>query len=357
MAGTAAFALALALPAGATAHDFARGYVYTETNAASGNQILAYARQSDGSLTQIGTFATDGRGTGSGLATQGEVILTGGGRYLLAVNAGSNDISTFRVRDDGRLELTDRTGAAGTMPVSLTEHRGVVYALDAGGAGNIAGFRLGRDGDLDHIYGSVRPLSGSGTNPAEIGFSSDGRTLLVTERATNLLDTYAVDWFGRAFGPRTTASAGPTPYGFAFDHRDHAIVSEAANSTLSSYAVHPWDVRVITASAPTFGAAACWVAVTPNGRWAFDTNAHSGTISSFSIGFGGRLTLGHAVAANTGAGSAPLDLEVSSDGSNLYVLESGTHVIGGFRLMAGGALVPVPGGPAVPASSSGIAVS
>jgi 6-phosphogluconolactonase len=350
-------ALALAAPGIVSAHDGAAGYVYTETNASSGNAILAYARSGNGSLTWIGTFPTHGLGTGSGLATQGEVILADGGKWLLAVNAASNDISTFRVRDDGRLTLTDRIGAAGTDPVSLTASRNLVYVLDAGGSGNIAGFWADGDGMLHHVSDSVRPLSGTATNPAEVAFSSNGRFLVVTERATNTVDTYTVDSNDRASWPKTTASSGPVPYGFAFDRRNHPIVSEAANSTLSSYRLSAAGAKVISASVPTGGVAACWVAVSPNGRWAFDSNAHGGTVSSFEIDSNGGIALALSVAANTGAGSAPLDLQVSSDGRLLYVNEAGSHMIGGYWVGPGGTLVAVPGAPVLPAGASGIAVS
>jgi 6-phosphogluconolactonase (cycloisomerase 2 family) len=349
-------ALMFAVPGIAAASDGRSGFVYTETNAASGNAILAYSQGHDGSLTAIGSFPTGGLGAGSGLATQGEVILAGGGKWLLAVNAGSNDISTFRVRDDGRLTLTDRAGADGTGPVSLTADDGLVYVLDAGGSGNIAGFRLD-NGNLHHIGGSVQALSGSATNPAEVAFSTNGRFLVVTERATNLIDTYSVDSHGRAGGLNTTASSGPVPYGFAFDLRNHPIVSEAANSTLSSYRLSGAGATVISASVPTGGIAACWVAVSPNGLWAFDSNAHGGTISSFEVHSNGSISLVLSVAANTGAGSAPLDLQISSNGRFLYVTEAGAHMIGGYRLGAGGTLVAVPGGPVLPASASGIAAS
>jgi 6-phosphogluconolactonase (cycloisomerase 2 family) len=349
-------ALMFAVPGLAAASDGRSGYVYTETNAATGNAILAYSQAPNGSLTWIGTFPTAGLGTGSGLATQGEVMLAGGGMWLLAVNAGSNDISTFRVRDDGRLMLTDRAGADGTDPVSLTGHDGLVYVLDAGGSGNIAGFRLA-NGSLHHIGGSVQALSGSATNPAEVAFSTNGRFLVVTERGTNLIDTYSVDSHGRAGGFKTTASSGPTPYGFAFDNRNHPIVSEATNSTLSSYRLTGAGATVISASVPTGGIAACWVAVSPNGLWAFDSNAHGGTISSFEVHSNGSISLKLSVAANTGTGSAPLDLQVSSNGRFLYVNEAGTHMIGGYRIGSNGTLVAVPGGPALPASASGIAVS
>ncbi len=348
--------LALSIPGVATAHNPAAGFVYTETNAAGGNAVLGYARNGDGSLSAIGSFATAGLGSGGGLGSQGALTLAGGGRWLLAVNAGSNDVSLFRVRDDGHLVLTDRSDAGGTDPISISAHDGTAYVLDAGGAGNIAGFRL-EGGHLHRIRGSWRPLSGSGTNPAEVAFSTDGRFLVVTERATNLIDTYRVNHEGRAGAPITTASSGPVPYGFAFDRHDHPIVSEAANSTLSSYRLGAGGATVISASVPTGGLAACWVAVSPNGRWAFDSNAHGGTISSFAVGNDGTISLTHSIAADTGAGSTPLDLGVSSDGRFLYVVDAGAHTLDGYAIGAGGTLVAVMGAAAIPAGTSGIAVS
>ncbi len=348
--------IALAIPGVVTAHDGAAGFVYTETNGASGNAVLAFARAGDGSLSAIGTFATGGLGSGGGLGSQGAVALAGDGRWLLAVNAGTNDISLFRIRDGGGLVLADRAAAGGTLPISVTASDGLVYVLDAGGSGNIAGFRLG-DGSLHPLERSIRPLSGSATNPAEVAFSTDGEFLVVTERATNLIDTYRVDDRGAAGAPITTASSGPVPYGFAFDQRNHPIVSEAANSTLSSYRLRAAGATVISASVPTGGLAACWVAASPDGRWAFDSNAHGGTISTFAIGRDGSLTLAQSVAANTGTGSVPLDLGVSSDGRFLYVVEAGAHILGGYAIGAGGGLVAVPGAPTLPAGTSGIAVS
>jgi 6-phosphogluconolactonase len=349
-------ALAVAAPAVAVAHDAPAGFVYTETNAPGGNAVIAFARWGDGSLTADGTFPTGGLGSTSGLGSQGAVILAGDGQWLFAVNAGSNDISTFRVRSDGRLQLSDRTASGGTDPISLTASGDLVYALDAGGPGNIAGFRL-EHGDLDAISGSVRPLSGTGTGPAEVAFSTDGRYLVVTEKSTSLIDTYRVDISGRAGAPVTTASSGPVPFGFAFDRHNHPIVSEAANSTLSSYRLDAGGATVISAGVPTGGLAACWVAVSPDGRWAFDSNAHGGTISSFRIGANGSLALAHSVAADTGSGSTPLDLAVTSDGGFLYVVEAGAHVLGAYGLGAGGSLTPVAGTTGLPVGATGLAVS
>jgi 6-phosphogluconolactonase len=49
----------------------------------------------------------------------------------------------------------------------------------------------------------------------------------VTEKATNLIDTYFVDQNGVASAPLVNASAGETPFGFAFSRDRHLIISEA----------------------------------------------------------------------------------------------------------------------------------
>jgi hypothetical protein len=125
-----------------------------------------------------------GTGTGGGLGSQGAVVFTRDGRFLLAVNAGSNDISSFRVRPQG-LELLDRVASGGMRPISVTSARGVVYVLNAGGAGNISGFRINNAGRLSPISGSAQSLSSAASGPAQIEFDERGTRLVVTEKATN----------------------------------------------------------------------------------------------------------------------------------------------------------------------------
>lgn len=352
----AALVTALVLaPSVATANAGGSSFVYTETNSAAGNAVLAFAASYDGSLHALGTYPTGGKGTGGVLATQGEVVLAGYGHWLLAVDAGSNDVSVFAVRPDGRLVRTDREPVAGTDPVSVTSFGPYVYVLDAGGSGNIAGFVLDLFGRLHPIPSSVRPLSGPATNPAEVAFSTNGRFLVVTERDTNAIDTYPVDFFGRAGAPVTTASSGPTPYGFAFDLRNHPIVSEATNSTLSSYRLSGKGATVISASVPTGGVAACWVVVTPNGRVAYDSNAHGGTISSFAVAQSGAISLIKSAAANLGATSTPLDLATAANGRFLYVNDAGTNRIRGYLVGANGSLTALLTSAAIPVGASGLA--
>src|SRR2546423_5336641 len=201
----------------ATAAD-APGAVYALTNQAGGNTVAVYTRAADGSLTWLGGVATGGSGAGSSLGSQGALALSDDGRWLFAVNAGSNDVSAFRVTSGG-LSLTSRVPSGGLRPISLTVHDELLYVLNAGGDGNISGFIVGAAGALTPIPGSTRPLSGSAVGPAQVSFSPDGRWLIVTEKTTNRLDVYRVGADGIASGGAVTASAGGQPFGFAFGHR------------------------------------------------------------------------------------------------------------------------------------------
>ena len=307
-----------------------RSAVFIASNGAAGNNVLIYRRNANGSLNAAGQVATGGLGSGGGLGNQGGVTATESGQTLLVVNAGSNDLSVFRARNGG-LTLTDRLPSGGTRPVSVAVHDDIVYVLNAG-SDNISGFRL-KSGRLAPIAGSTRPLSGSGTAPAQIAFSPSGDTLLVTEKATNKIVAYAVNDHGIASGPIVQNSNGQTPFGFAFDKRGHAIVSEAfggSASALSSYNVsRTGTLRSISNSIDATGQrAACWVVVSRNGRFAYTTNTASGTISSFAINRDGSLRLISSVAATTSAG--PIDMDLSGNGETLFVLNAGAQTLQSF---------------------------
>src|SRR5438876_11270017 len=231
-----AAALQAARDAGASAALADPGAVYTLTNQVGGNAVAVFARGADGRLTAAGTVSTGGTGTGASLGSQSAVTLSDDGRWLFAVNAGSNDVSVFSVSPGGGLALASRTASGGTLPISLTVHGNVLYVLNAGGTGNISGLAVGTSGALTAIAGTTLPLSGSNVGPAQVAFSPDGRRLVVTEKNTNLIDVYAVGRSGLASGPVSAASAGATPFGFAFGPRNLVFVSEAADpGSASSY--------------------------------------------------------------------------------------------------------------------------
>jgi 6-phosphogluconolactonase (cycloisomerase 2 family) len=335
--------------------------VYTMTNAPDGNEVVVFKRAGDGSLSHRETVPTGGLGSGTGLGSQGSVILRENGRRLLVVNAGSNQVSVFAVTNRG-LELRDVVDSGGIMPISLTLAGRILYVLNAGGSGNISGFRLQENGKLVPLEGSTQPLSNGGTGespqPAQVSFSPDGRLLVVTEKMTNLIDTYEVR-NGIAGPPITQPSAGITPFGFAFTRRNLLIVSEAfmgepGASTLSSYRVGEDTFEVISPSVGTTQTAACWVVISRNERYAYDTNTGSGSISSFQIGRDGTLTLLDPQAGLTGDGSMPIDMDLNDNGKFLYAIGSGSSAIHIFRVRADGSLESL-GEVGVPAGSLGLA--
>ncbi len=340
------------------------GLVFTSSNDAAGNQLLIYARGPGGELSSVGRVATGGLGAGAGLGSQGAVTLSRDRRYLFVVNANSNSISTFRV-GAGSARLVSTVDAAGLHPISVTESDGLVYVLNDGGAGNVAGFRNVR-GALLAIPGSVRGLSAAGgTGPAQVGFSDEGDALVVTEKATNRLTSYAVAGDGSIGAPIVTPSPGQTPFGFAFNRRNRLIVSEAwggaaGASTLSSYRFNegaPALPVTASVSVPDTQTAACWVAVTPDGRYAYTTNTGSSTVSSYRVRRDGSITLLAAVAGSTGSGSAPLDAAASGDGQGLFVLSGKTSTITSFRVGSDGGLTTHAVVPGLPVNAVGLAAN
>ncbi len=338
------------------------GDVYVLTNQSTGNSVVVFHRDTAGMLTFAGSFASGGNGAGPGLGSQGAVVLSDDNRLLFAVNAGSNSISVFGVSGD-QLTLLNTVSSGGVLPVSVTARHNLVYVLNAGGTPNISGFAISPSTNwLVPLAVSTQALpGGAGAGPAQVSFSPDGSVLVVTEKGTNLIDTFTVDDDGVAQPGVSFASNGTTPFGFAFGHDNVVIVSEAFGgapgaSALSSYEVDEnGSLVVVTPSLADTQTAACWVVVPENGRFAYTSNTGSGIISSYIVSDGGSLALLNAAAASTGNGSAPTDMALSDNSRFLYVLNSGSGAISGFRVQANGSLTPVTSATGLPASAAGIA--
>lgn len=354
-------ALLMLFSSGLAAASGDAGAVFALSNSPNGNAVLIWNRAADGSLSAAGSAPTGGTGTGAGLGSQGALALSANHQWLFVVNAGSNDISTFRVRPNG-LELKARVASGGTRPTSVTVHDDLLYVLNAGDPGNIVGFRGAGDGKLRQIAGSARPLSGNATAPAQVQFSPDGDILAVTERNTQTIDTYRVGEHGLASGPIVNHSAGAVPFGFAFDKRGRLVVSEAGGganglSAASSYDVaHNGALQVISASAATNQGAACWVVVTGNGRYAYTANAAAGSdsISGFRIRKDGKLSLITPDGRTGVAGAGPTDMALSTNSHFLYVRNGRGNSISGFAVQNNGSLQPLPGVGGLPAGAAGL---
>lgn len=338
----------------------ALGAVYTATNDTTANSILVFDRLADGRLAPGNSVDTGGRGSGSGLGNQGGVRLTPDERWLLAVNAGSDEVSVLAVGESS-LTLADVVPSGGSQPISVTANRDIVYVVNAG-SDSIAGFRLDASGHLASIAGSVQSLGGSGTGPAEIAFSPDGNFLVVTEKNTNKIAVFPVDYDGVAGAPLVQDSAGITPFGFAFGKRGQLFVSEAfggaANaSATSSYSLGGDGIlSAITPSAANTESSSCWSAVSPDGRFAYIANTGSGTVSGYRIDFDGHITLIDADGVTGITGGRPSDLAFTQNGQFLYDLAGGTNKLAAFRVRADGSLEALPSFADVPATANGLAV-
>jgi 6-phosphogluconolactonase len=346
------------------------GAVYTQTNDPDHNEIIVYRRTFDGSLTPLGAHDTGGLGLGKPhLASQGSVVLSGDGRWLFVVNAGSDDVSVFAVGTEGTDELTlvDRAGSGGATPTSVAEHDGLLYVLSTGGGADPAalhGFRISDEGRISPLEGSRRALSQADADPAQIGFSPDGSTLVVTERATNSISAYAVERNGSVEGPTVVASAGPTPYGFGFTRAGVLVVTEAAGgrtgaASTSSYSLSgPGRLSLVSGPVGDTRTEVCWAAIRPDDRYVYVTNFGDGTVSTYAISGDGRIDLLHPVAATTVDGQKGIrDEAVSRDGRYLYALHADVQKVFGWEVHEDGSLTPVGAFGDLPTTVAGIAAS
>ena len=335
------------------------GFVYVQTNEPERNRLLAFRRAGDGTLTAAGGYETGGAGDGKPhLTSQGSVVLTGDGRYLLVTNAASGDLSVFAVGPDG-LSLVE-TVPTGRAPKSAAEHGGLVYVLNTGEP-SLAGFRLS-GAKIQPLAGSARELA-AGTDPAQVGFSPDGATLVVTQRGTNAVAVYPVAETGQLGQPLVQPSPGPTPYGFAFTGRGGLVVTEAfgaqaGKAAVSSYRITGDGAAPVSRSVGNGRSEICWAVITNDGRYAFTTNFGDGAVSRYSIGDDGSIALDAAAAGLAVDGQTGLrDEDLSSDGRFLYAIDADHQRVFGWAIGEGGSLTPAGSWQGLPATVAGLAAS
>ncbi|MEO8657864.1 MAG: beta-propeller fold lactonase family protein [Bryobacteraceae bacterium] len=321
------------------------GAVYTMSNDATANQVVAYPRYADGSLGTGVWYMTGGQGSGSGLGSQGAVLMSPDEQFLFNVNAGSDSITSWQLLSTG-LRRIGSYPSMGTHPVSLTMNGSELFVLNQG-SDSIQGFVVSATGTLTAVPSGWAALSGTGVAGAQISFTSLGNVLVVTEKNSNNIVTYRVGANGAPVGMKVTPSSGMTPFGFAVGQRNTIYVSEAAGGaagagTVSSYKINAdGTVSVITGSLANTQSAPCWVAMVDGGRMALIANTGSSTVSAMSAGFNGALALTDAMAAVVSSGA--IDIASSNNGRFAYVLQNGGS-LNGFGVMLDGTLAPIPSG-------------
>lgn len=331
--------------------------LYTESNGDDKNEILMYTIGHNGKLKLNTKTASGGKGTGMGLGSQGALVLDKEHRYLFAVNAGSNSISSFRVGTDGGLTLADTKKSYGGTPVSVTVHNNLLYVLNRG-TDNIAGFKVSANGMLTYIEGSKQMLSGTAVDAPQISITPDCRYVLVTEKATDKIGSFKIKTGGSVEAGVFSNAVGKTPFGFEFSRGRFMIVSNAAGgapmaSTVTSYQINNGIPQDINGAVASNQAAACWVAVAKYGRYAFVTNTADNTISSYYIAPWGGLYLIDGAAAKSDMG--PVDIVVAGNNFFVYVLNGKSGTIGGYYRKFFGGLRLFDTTTNIPLSATGLA--
>lgn len=341
---------AAAVPAGGgngCGYHPACGYVYVNDNTTGINTIAGFSRQADGSLTPLpgSPFPAGGAGTGAAIGSQGALQETSNGRYLLAADAGSNQISVLRIGPGGRLTLAGRpVSSRGTQPVSITVYRRLVYVANAGTTSNFTGFTISTAGLLRPLARSTVALP-AGSQPGDVLFNGNGTLLAGTLVGTSQIDTFTV----RASGRLTPAPTSPLaaqatgPFGSEFRPTSprQLFVSNAhagANlGTVSAFrASAAGDLTPIGSSPfPDRQTAPCWVEITHDGQYLFTVNTAVPSISRYAINRDGSLALLGSTVFNYPTGLAPQDARLSPDGSTLYVVGTGLRKVSGFAVRRG----------------------
>jgi len=377
----AVLAVVLAGPANASAHDrtadgvagHSTGFVYLDNNTAGTNTISGFSRSANGALTALpgSPFVAGGAGLGAGIATQGAVRTADDGQYLLAVDAGSNQISVLRIGADGSLTPVPGSpfASGGVEPDSIAVNNGLVYVSNTGAGGtNYTGFTLSPGGQLHPIPGSTVTLP-DGSGPGDVVLNADNTKLIGTRVNTSLIDSFTLNRDGRphAASGSPYAAQGVGPFGSEFrpTDPDQLFVANAHNDvaagttghgTISAFNDAPNGALTSIAGSPfaDFQTAPCWLVVSPDGRYLYALDTGSGYISSYAIAPDGILRLLSNTPVSSTPGVTGTDIALSSDGRTLYLNMAKVDGVGEFAVH-GGTVRQLPGSP-VPASGSGSTV-
>ena len=364
--------------------DLRKGAVFSQSNDPAGNEVVAYARAGNGRLTRIGSFSTDGTGSGGFEDSSNGVVLgrpmgevspnnnLQRGKRLFVTNAGSDTISVFKVLAD-KLRLVQVQDSGAEKPVSVTVNDGVLYVLNSNevrdglvvpncappnqsAVPSITGFTVGRGAKLEPIPGSTRKLSAN-SGCAQVSFNPAGTTLVVTERTAKatgqavgdegVINTFQVEEDGTLGTRRIYDATSSGPFGFTFNKQGALLTSEQndglAGPGLGSAAGYRLAANgTLSPSGPSArngGTDSCWFVVTDNGKYGYVSSFFGqGQISSYHVSPDGAVALDASEADEGNALPGSSDLSLSRKSDFLYSLNSFEGTIDAYAIGLNGSL-------------------
>jgi len=333
------------------------------------------------------------------LISANSVIITEDREHILAVNAGSNTVSVFKINPDFSLRLTDIERVYGVGPNSIAYSNGLVYVstIDADGQfagepdqeGALTGFRLSDSGRLTPIRRSVRLLD---NRPSALQFSPDGRfvvassinagSIALASGSEDEIVVYEVNRDGSLSRDPVSAATStlrgnaenrnlPSAIGFDIvqdNAKQYIVVTEArefqadgtppAFPALQTGSVSTWELgrfgdltpisQDVMAGTSQFDGeiTTCWIEFSHDESLFWASNAIDATLSTFTFNDGVVELSEQVAAAGTGGTDEDpfgttdgwIDLWASDDGEYVYQLFGLSGEIGVFETGEGGSL-------------------
>ncbi|MFI5794339.1 lactonase family protein [Streptomyces sp. NPDC051677] len=357
LATVAAATVAVSLASASQYGSGADRAVFVQGNELNGNTIHVFARDGQGRLKPAGTYTTGGKGGDQvdaptdSLASQGSLVYDDASGMLLAVNAGSGTLTSFRV-EGTTLKNRQTIDSGGSFPSSIAVRGKIAYVMNAGGEGSVQGFRITAKG-LVPIRGSVRSLGLANediprfdTSPGEVEITPDGRNLVVTTKGNNTVEVFPLKSNGlpAVDEPVVNKSAGNVPFAITFDASgERMLVAEAEKSTVTTYRVRrDGTLKVLQQPLANGQDVLCWLERA--GNHFYGGNTGNSTVSGYGMDRHGRLALTDRVGIATppsAKSQGVIDIAVTGDAKFVYVQNATSGTVDGFRVGKNGALTKI----------------
>lgn len=335
-----------------TANLYAQSFVYTDNDTFGANSVTGFSVASNGTLTNIGTFATGGTGGGGGFFASNRARVRMVGNRLYVANDGSNNVSGFDINPStGALTLVPGSpfstgGLSGGIGISLdcTPNGQFLIAANTG-SNNITVFSVAANGALTPVAGS--PFAAGG-QPDGVKVTPDGKFLSVALFFNDAIGMFSIAANGVVTpvpgSPFNSPGAGSVAgveincagnLLFAaqanFGGTDVDVFNIAANGTLT---------LVQSSNNPGVGDNSNVAVLSPNQQFLFVSNQFSNSVTVFSVAANGMLTLVPGSPFG-GTGGEPSGVVTNAAGTFLFTANFDNSTVTSFSIGGNGALTLV----------------
>lgn len=228
-------------------------------------------------------------------------------------------------------------------------HGTFLYATNGGFVGRVSQYQLGLGGLL-----SATTSVEAGGLPRGVAVARNGNSVFAANQGANTASQFLLEPGAPSFLPMSPGevAAGSSPAGVAVGPAA-AYVTNRAGDTVSQYSLSVYEGGDSTCDGPgcalalspksppavATGDSPFGVAVSPNGRSVYVTNAGSNSVSQYAADGAGALS--PKSPATIATQSIPLGVAISPDGRSLYVANQGSDSVSQYTVDAStGVLTP-----------------